>query len=64
IDEFVGEWGKFRDEFEKFGRSIDTLRTGYEKITSTRTKQLERKIEKIDNYRQGSGDLLGDKKAK
>ncbi|MFH2118601.1 MAG: DNA recombination protein RmuC, partial [Candidatus Paceibacterota bacterium] len=33
IDEFVGEWGKFRDEFEKFGRSIDTLRTGYEKIT-------------------------------
>ncbi|OGJ37858.1 MAG: hypothetical protein A2383_02095 [Candidatus Pacebacteria bacterium RIFOXYB1_FULL_39_46] len=64
IDEFVGEWGKFRDEFEKFGRSIDTLRTGYEKITSTRTKQLERKIEKIDNYRQGSGDFLSDKKSK
>lgn len=58
IDEFVTEWGKFRDEFEKFGRSIDTLSTGYEKITSTRTKQLERKIEKIENYRQGSGKLL------
>lgn len=58
IDEFVGEWGKFRDEFEKFGRSIDALSTGYEKITSTRTKQLERKIEKIENYRQGSGKLL------
>lgn len=58
IDEFVGEWGKFRDEFEKFGRSIDTLSTGYEKITSTRTKQLERRIEKIESYRSGSADLL------
>ncbi|HEX9817365.1 MAG TPA: DNA recombination protein RmuC [Patescibacteria group bacterium] len=64
IDEFVGEWGKFRDEFDKFGRSIDTLRTGYEKITTTRTKQLERKIEKIDNYRQGSGNLLEGKTVK
>lgn len=61
IDEFVGEWGKFREEFDKFGRSIDTLSTGYEKITSTRTKQLERKIEKIENYRQGSSNLLEDK---
>lgn len=58
IDEFVGEWGKFRDEFQKFGKSIDTLSSGYEKITTTRTKQLERKIEKIENYRQGSGKLL------
>ena len=58
IDEFVGEWGKFRDEFDKFGRSIDTLSSGYEKITATRTKQLERKIEKIENYRQSSSNLL------
>ena len=58
IDEFVGEWGKFRQEFEKFGRSIDTLSSGYDKITSTRTKQLERKIERIENYRQSSSNLL------
>jgi DNA recombination protein RmuC len=58
IDEFVGEWGKFREEFEKFGRSIDTLSSGYEKITATRTKQLERKLEKIENYRQSSTNLI------
>lgn len=58
IDEFVGEWGKFREEFDKFGRSIETLSSGYEKITSTRAKQMERKIEKIETYRQGSGQLL------
>lgn len=61
IDEFIGEWSRFRDEFEKFGRSIDTLSSGYEKITSTRTKQLERKIEKIEAYRQGSSNLLSEK---
>jgi len=58
VDDFVLEWSKFRDEFDKFGRSIDTLKTGYEKITDTRTKQMDRKIEKIESYRQGSSKLL------
>lgn len=58
VDEFVMEWDKFREEFEKFGRSLETLRGGYEKITETRTKQMERKIERIESYRQGSGKLL------
>lgn len=62
VDDFVQEWGKFREEFDKFGRSIDTLKGGYEKITETRAKQMERKIEKIEAYRQGSTNLLDDKK--
>lgn len=60
VDDFVNEWSKFKDEFEKFGRSIKTLQGGYEKITETRTKQMERKIEKIESYRQGSANLLED----
>jgi DNA recombination protein RmuC len=55
VDEFVKEWTMFRDEFEKFGRSIDTLKSGYEKLTTTRSRQLDRKIEKIEAYRGGSG---------
>lgn len=58
VDDFVKEWDKFREEFNKFGRSINTLKTGYEKITETRTKQMERKIDKIESYRQGSANLL------
>lgn len=58
IDEFVGEWSKFRKEFDKFGNSINTLKTGYENITSTRTNVMERKINKIETYRQGSSNLL------
>ncbi len=60
IDEFVGEWGRFRDEFDKFGRSIDSLRSGYEQITTTRTRQMERRIDKIETYRQGTSNLLAD----
>lgn len=51
IDEFAKEWTVFRDEFEKFGRSIETIRVGYEKLTTTRAKQLQRKVEKVEQYR-------------
>ncbi len=54
VDEFAKEWGSFKEEFSKFGRSIETLKLGYEKITTTRTKQLDRKLDKIDRYRSGS----------
>jgi DNA recombination protein RmuC len=54
VDEFSKEWGLFKDEFSKFGRSLETLQTGYEKLTTTRTKQMDRRIEKIDTYRSGS----------
>jgi len=60
VDDFVGEWSKFREEFDKFGRSINTLSTGYEKITETRTKQMEKKIERIESYRKGSTNFLED----
>ncbi len=47
LDEFVGEWGKFREGFEKIGRTLGSLQVDYEKITQTRFRQMERKIEKI-----------------
>lgn len=62
VDEFSKEWGVFKDEFSKFGRSLETLKVGYEKLTTTRTKQMDRKIEKIDSYR--SGNLLTGEKTK
>ena len=54
VDEFSKEWGSYKEEFAKFGRSIETLKGGYEKLTTTRTKQLDRKIERINSYRSGS----------
>jgi DNA recombination protein RmuC len=54
IDEFAKEWGLFKEEFGKFGRSIDTLKTGFEKLSTTRTKQMDKRIDRIDTYRTGS----------
>lgn len=54
VDDFSKEWGVYKEEFAKFGRSIETLRGGYEKLTTTRVKQLDRKLERIDSYRSGS----------
>lgn len=57
VDDFVLEWTKFKEEFVKFGRSIETLKKGYEALTETRSKQMERKIERIENLRKGSAKL-------
>lgn len=53
IADFRQEWVKFNEEFRKFGRSIETLKTGYETLTTTRTNQMERKLSKIDEYQSG-----------
>lgn len=50
IDSFTKEWSRFKDQFEKYGRSIDTLKKAYDDLTGTRFKQMNRKIEKIENY--------------
>lgn len=54
VDEFVGEWDRFKKQFEKYGRSIATLQSDYQNLTGTRVRQMERRIEKIESYRQGS----------
>ncbi|MBP9820228.1 DNA recombination protein RmuC [Candidatus Woesebacteria bacterium] len=69
VDEFVGEWNKFREAFEKYGRSLTTLQTDYEKLTQTRFRKMERKIEQISNvslavepnYKEPVQVLTGDK---
>ncbi len=54
ISGFVGEWVKFKDQFAKYGRSIETLQKDYEQISGTRVRQMDKRIEKIEGYRQGS----------
>jgi len=62
ITEFVGEWGKFKEDFSKFGRSIEALRSGYDTLIHTRSNQMDRKISKIESYQQTS--LLNSVEAK
>lgn len=54
VEDFVGEWGKFKDQFAKYGRSIQTLQTDYEQITGTRVRHLDKKIDKVLQYSDGA----------
>jgi DNA recombination protein RmuC len=54
IDDFVTEWSKFKEKFGKYGRSLATLQKDYEDLTGTRVKQMERRINKIEDVRQGN----------
>ncbi len=58
IDAFASEWFKFDDEFAKFGRSIEALQKNYESLSTTRKRQMEKKIAKIEQYRGSSSELL------
>ncbi|MCA9369879.1 DNA recombination protein RmuC [Candidatus Woesebacteria bacterium] len=53
IDDFAGEWEKYKTSFEKYGKSIDSLKKSYEELSGTRTRQLDRKLQKVQEYQSG-----------
>lgn len=53
VDGFTQEWWKFKDQFEKYGRSIDTLKKSYDDLFGTRVRQMEKRIEKIETFHEG-----------
>jgi len=54
ITEFVEEWGKFKGEFEKFDEVIARLRGQYEKIATTRYKQMDLRLRRIGEDQRGA----------
>lgn len=52
VDSFTQEWGRFKDQFEKYGRAIGTLQRAYEDMTGTRFRQMEKKIDQIETYHE------------
>ncbi len=58
VDEFTSEWGKFKEKFTKYGRSLDTLKADYDEISGTRVRQMERRIDKIGQLQSGKEELL------
>jgi DNA recombination protein RmuC len=49
IDGFTQEWGRFKEQFVKYGRAIETLKGSYDTLTTTRFTQMERKIQKVES---------------
>jgi len=54
IDGFVGEWQKYKDGLDKFGRAIDTLKRSHEELTTTRFKQLDKKVARVSQLGQAA----------
>jgi len=50
VNAFTQEWVKFKDQFEKYGRSIDTLKRAYDDLTSTRFRQMDRRVEEVESF--------------
>ncbi len=48
---FNKEWGKYVELMEKMGRKLDEARSQFDELTTTRTRQLDRRLDKIEELR-------------
>jgi DNA recombination protein RmuC len=55
---FEQQWVKFTDAMDKVGRGLDTLRRGWDDLTGTRRRQLERELDRVGELRNRRQDEL------
>ncbi len=48
MDAFKIQWNKYIDVMDKIGRSIQSMQNDYDQLVTTRKKQLEKPLKKID----------------
>jgi len=51
LGRFRKEWGKYTELMDKMGRYLDQVVKHYEMLTTTRTRQLERQLDRIEDLR-------------
>ena len=51
LGEFQKQWGKFVEAMEKMGRKLDEARNEFDDLKTTRTRLLERQLDKIEDLR-------------
>ncbi|MGH9194026.1 MAG: DNA recombination protein RmuC [Acidimicrobiales bacterium] len=56
---FEQQWGKFTDALDKVGRGLDTVRRGWDDLSGTRRRQLERELDRVGDLRSRR-ELAGD----
>jgi DNA recombination protein RmuC len=52
---FGKQWGKFIDQLKQLGKKIDGVQEAYESLATTRRKQLEKPLNKIEGIRTQLG---------
>ena len=56
VNQFLKQWLAFKDELEKLGRQVDTVRKTHDNLSGTRLRQLERPIDKIEELRSAQAE--------
>jgi DNA recombination protein RmuC len=56
LSDFRGQWDKFCDEFDKLGTHLARSQKTYDALCTTRRRQLERPLDKIDDLRAERDD--------
>jgi DNA recombination protein RmuC len=52
---FNKQWSMFKDQMLKVDRALETSRKAYAELTGTRTRQLDRQVERVDDLRLSAG---------
>ncbi len=52
LAEFRKQWSRYTETMDKLGKRIDDTRKQYDELVGTRTRQLERQINKIDDLQE------------
>jgi DNA recombination protein RmuC len=55
---FSKEWRKYTDLMDRMGKALEQARDQYDTLTTTRTRKLERQLDKIDELRGQQDDAL------
>ena len=56
VDQFRIQWKKYVDQMDKLGNRIDGLSKDFNALVMTRTKALERPLDKIENISLKTSD--------
>jgi DNA anti-recombination protein RmuC len=52
---FNKQWSMFKDQMAKVDRALDSSRRAYTDLMDTRTRQLDRQVERVDALRLTAG---------
>jgi DNA recombination protein RmuC len=60
---FNKQWGMFKEQMSKVDRALDSSRKAYAELMSTRTRQLDKQVERVEDLRTAAGIEGGEEPA-
>ncbi|MBI1363228.1 MAG: DNA recombination protein RmuC [Proteobacteria bacterium] len=60
LGDFRSQWGKFTEVMDKVGQRLDSAQKEFQTLATTRTRMLERQLDKIDELQHHEGEAQAD----